>query len=186
MPLSLFPPSIKARSIFWSMYHQRHIQKAKVYSPPTTNKPRDQDRAVKTLSLNQEHEATELVNSGKEKFDNRLLGCLAISPAGPALSDFRTIEELLTALRDSIKAHSSLYFKGKIPHRDISENKIIITDPKKANGFTGMLIDVDLAKEVGSGRTGARHQTGTMEFIMSIQVLRRVAHTYRHDLESFF
>ncbi|MCJ1349377.1 hypothetical protein MMC31_007617 [Peltigera leucophlebia] len=145
-------------------------------------------------SLNQEHQATELVkdagtislyDSGTEAFDNRLLGCLAISPAGRALSDFRTIEELLTAFRDSIKAHSSLYLKGKILHRDISENNIIITDPKKANGFTGMLIDVDLAKEIGSGRTGARHQTGTMEF-MSIQVLRKVAHTYRHDLESFF
>jgi serine/threonine protein kinase len=70
-------------------------------------------------------------------------------------------------------------------HRDISENNIIITDPKEADGFTGMLIDEDLAKEIGSGRSGARHQTGTMEF-MAIQVLQRVAHTYRHDLESFF
>lgn len=48
-----------------------------------------------------------------------------------------------------------------------------------------MLIDVDLAKEVGTGRTGALHQTGTMEF-MSIQVQRKVALTYRHDLESSF
>jgi serine/threonine protein kinase len=70
-------------------------------------------------------------------------------------------------------------------HRDISENNIFITDPKEADGFTGMLIDEDLAKEIGSGRSGARHQTGTMEF-MAIQVLQRVAHTYRHDLESFF
>lgn len=70
-------------------------------------------------------------------------------------------------------------------HRDISENNIIITDPKEADGFKGMLIDEDLAKEIGSGRSGARHQTGTMEF-MAIQVLQRVAHTYRHDLESFF
>ena len=53
------------------------------------------------------------------------------------------------------------------------------------HGFTGMLIDEDLAKEIGSGRSGVRHQTGTMEF-MAIQVLQRVAHTYRHDLESFF
>ena len=143
--------------------------------------------------LNLEHEAmqpvkdagtTSLYDSGKEEFDNRLLGCLVITPAGRAISDFKSIEELLTALRDSIKAHSSLYLKGKILHRDISENNIIITDPEKANGFTGMLIDMDLAKEVGSGRSGARHQTGTMEF-MAIEVLRKVAHTYRHDLESF-
>jgi serine/threonine protein kinase len=74
---------------------------------------------------------------------------------------------------------------GKILHRDISENNIIITDPHRADGFTGMLIDLDLAKQVGSSRSGARHQTGTMEF-MAIEVLRKATHTFRHDLESFF
>ena len=48
-----------------------------------------------------------------------------------------------------------------------------------------MLIDLDLAKVLGSGRSGARHQTGTMEF-MAIEVLQGIDHTYRHDLESFF
>lgn len=73
---------------------------------------------------------------------------------------------------------------GTAVHRDISKNNIIITDPKTADGFTGMLIDLDLAI-VGGERSGARHQTGTMEF-MAIDVLRGVKHTYRHDLESFF
>jgi hypothetical protein len=44
--------------------------------------------------------------------------------------------------------------------------------------------DLDLST-VGDERTGARQQTGTMEF-MAIDVLRGVEHTYRHDLESFF
>jgi len=35
----------------------------------------------------------------------------------------------------------------------------------------GMFIDLNLVKAVGSGRSGARHQTGTMEF-MAIQVLQ--------------
>ena len=48
-----------------------------------------------------------------------------------------------------------------------------------------MLIDEDLAKEIGSGGSGARHQKGTME-LMAIQVLQRVAHTYRLDLDFFF
>jgi serine/threonine protein kinase len=74
--------------------------------------------------------------------------------------------------------------KAKILHRDISENNIIITNPETAGGFTGMLIDLDLAI-VSSERTGGRHMTGTMEF-MAIDVLRGVEHTYRHDLESFF
>ncbi|EDN11012.1 predicted protein [Histoplasma mississippiense (nom. inval.)] len=63
-----------------------------------------------------------------------------------------------------------------------------VKDPSfgnKADGHSGMLIDLDLAKEVGSGRSGARHQTGTMEF-MAIEVLLNIDHTYRHDLESFF
>ena len=74
---------------------------------------------------------------------------------------------------------------GKILHRGISENNIIITDPKEAKGFTGMLIDAEFGKESGSGRSGARHLRGTKEF-MAIQVLQRVDHTYRHDVESFF
>ncbi|KAL1956479.1 hypothetical protein VTO42DRAFT_7277 [Malbranchea cinnamomea] len=73
---------------------------------------------------------------------------------------------------------------GNILHRDISENNIIITDLKKT-GFAGMLIDMDLAKELGSGRSGARCRTGTMEF-MAIEVLLNIDHTYRHDPESFF
>ena len=63
----------------------------------------------------------------------------------------------------------------------ISRNNIIITDPKEADGLTGMLIDEDLAKEIVADK--AAH--GTMEF-MAVQLLQRVAHTYRHDLESFF
>jgi hypothetical protein len=130
-------------------------------------------------------QTTSLYTHNDSSFDNRIFSCLVISPAGRAIRDFRSISELLEALRDAIKAHRSLYTKGKILHRDISENNIIITDPKKADGFTGMLIDMDLAKEIGSERSGARHQTGTMEF-MAIQVLQRVAHSCRHDLESFF
>ena len=130
-------------------------------------------------------QTTSLYTYDKSSFDNRIFRCLVISPAGLAIRDFRSIPELLKALRDAIKAHRSLYTAGKILHRDISENNIIITDPKETNGFTGMLIDQDLAKEIGSGPSGARHQTGTMEF-MAIEVLRLVSHSYRHDLESFF
>ncbi|KAI4196202.1 MAG: hypothetical protein LQ350_006695 [Teloschistes chrysophthalmus] len=140
------------------------------------------DKAKRKAELNSQ--TTSLYTHDNSSFDNRIFGCLVISPGGRAIRDFRSIPELLEALRDAIKAHRSLYTKGKILHRDISENNMIITDPKEADGFTGMLIDQDLAKEIGSGRSGARHQTGTMEF-MAIQVLQRVAHTYRHDLESF-
>jgi serine/threonine protein kinase len=95
------------------------------------------------------------------------------------------VAELLESLRDAIKVHRSLFVDGKILHRDISENNIIITDPGMADGVKGMLIDLDLAKEEGQGPSGSRQRTGTMEF-MAIEVLLRISHTYRHDLEAFF
>ncbi|OJD12146.1 hypothetical protein AJ78_07217 [Emergomyces pasteurianus Ep9510] len=137
------------------------------------------------FSVEETQKASLYATEGEEPFENRVLRCLAIYPAGRAIHKFDSPKELLLALRDAIRAHRSLYTKGKILHRDISENNIIITDPKIADGYSGMLIDLDLAKELGSGGTGARHQTGTMEF-MAIEVLRNIDHTYRHDLESFF
>ena len=141
----------------------------------------------KALSHSSSDQAkTSLYKSDRsEPYENRILCCLVISPAGRVISDFDSIQELLEALRDAIKAHRSLYLEGKILHRDISSNNIIITYAKEAGDFKGMLIDLDLAKERESGPSGARHQTGTMQF-MAIEVLRGMDHSYRHDLESFF
>ncbi|KAM4066706.1 kinase [Hirsutella rhossiliensis] len=129
-------------------------------------------------------QGTSLLASNNGPYDNRVFRCLVISPAGRAIHKYETKSELLGALRDAIKAHRSLHLKGNILHRDISENNIIITD-RKTTGHMGMLIDLDLAKELGSGRSGARCRTGTMEF-MAVEVLQGISHTYRHDLESFF
>jgi serine/threonine protein kinase len=100
------------------------------------------------------------------------------------ISDFRSIKELLKAMRDAIKAHQLFYKTGSILHRDVSSNNIIITEPEAADGFKGMLIDLDLAKVKGSSPSGARHQTGTMQFI-AVELLHTADHAYRHDLESF-
>ncbi|KAI5917190.1 serine/threonine-protein kinase Sgk2 [Camillea tinctor] len=126
-----------------------------------------------------------LYTPGEDMWENRVYSCLVVEPAGRVISEFRTVRELLESERDAIKAHRSLYVKGKILHRDISSNNIIITKPEVADGFKGMLIDLDLAKVRDSGPSGARHQTGTIQF-MAIEVLRKTDHTYRHDLESFF
>ncbi|KAM4062580.1 kinase [Hirsutella rhossiliensis] len=131
----------------------------------------------------EEVQGTSLLAPTNGPYDNRVFRCLVISPAGRAIHKHKKISELLGALRDAIKAHRSLYLKGNILHRDISENNIIITD-SKTTGHMGMLIDLDLARELGSGRSGARCRTGTMEF-MAIEVLQGISHTYRHDLESF-
>ncbi|KAK3371853.1 serine/threonine-protein kinase Sgk2 [Lasiosphaeria ovina] len=126
-----------------------------------------------------------LYTTGEDLWDDRIFSCLVVSPAGRVISEFNTVRELLESMRDAIKAHQSLYITGNILHRDISSNNIIITKPATADGFKGMLIDLDLAKVRDSGPSGARHQTGTMQF-MAIEVLRKTDHTYRHDLESFF
>jgi hypothetical protein len=126
-----------------------------------------------------------LYNPGEDLWEKRIYSCLVISPAGRIISNFQTIKELLESKRDAIKAHRSLYIKGKILHRDISSNNIIITKPETADGFKGMLIDLDFAKIRDSDPSGARYRTGTMQF-MAVEVLRKADHTYRHDLESFF
>jgi hypothetical protein len=114
------------------------------------------------LACAEDTQKTSLFASNSEgTFDNRIFRCLVVSPAGRAIHDFDrnvpslpAIKELLEALHDAIKAHRSLYLVGHILHRDISENNIIKTDPEKADGFKGMLIDLDLAKEVDIGRSG--------------------------------
>ena len=92
---------------------------------------------------------------------------------------------MLSALRDAIRVYQSLHVKARILQRDISENNFIITDLRTPNGFTGLLINLDLVRPVRSERIEARHQTRTLEFI-SFQVLQKVAHIYRYDLKSFF
>ncbi len=99
------------------------------------------------------------------------------------IKDFCSIEELLSALLDCIKAHQSLIRQVKILRRDISENDLINTDPT-ASSSAGRLTDLDMATVDGE-RTGGQSRTGIMSF-MAIGVLRGVDHTYRHDLKSFF
>ncbi|KAG6205512.1 hypothetical protein E4U34_008423 [Claviceps purpurea] len=131
-------------------------------------------------------EAKPGLDTPSEKlWENKMFSCLVISPAGREISDFRSIKELLECERDAIRAHRSLYLEGKILHRDISPHNIIITRPVTANGFKGMLIDLDMACTRGSDQDGALHAVGTLPF-MAAQVLLKIDHTYRHDIESFF
>ncbi|KAG6102039.1 hypothetical protein E4U14_006735 [Claviceps sp. LM454 group G7] len=117
-------------------------------------------------------------------YDDRVLRVLAVTPLGRPLKELESILELLECLRDAIKAHRSLYMESGIIHGDISVNNIIMTEPAKADGYKGMLIDLDLARDIIKDPCGQRHRTGTIEF-MAIEVLLGQQHTYRHDLESF-
>jgi hypothetical protein len=62
----------------------------------------------------------------------------------------------------------------------------MIADKPRKGEPKGFLIDLDMAKTIGSDSSGAMNRTGTMEF-MAINVLRpSEPHSYRDDLESFF
>jgi serine/threonine protein kinase len=133
----------------------------------------------------QEPGADSLMDCESETYGNRVSYCLVTSPAGRPLHEYQSVRELLEALRDAIRGHRSLLEDGRILHRDISENNIIITELPAKEAPKGRLIDLDLAKDLDGMPSGARHRTGTMQF-MAIEVLEGKDHTYQHDLESFF
>jgi hypothetical protein len=133
----------------------------------------------------EEAEVDSLSGRESDAYSNRIHRRLVVSPAGRPLHAYTSDRELLEALRDAIAGHESLLEDGKILHRDVSENNIIITDAATGQDPKGRLIDLDLAKELDSVPSGASHRTCTMQF-MAIEVLQGKGHTYRHDLESFF
>jgi hypothetical protein len=118
----------------------------------------------------QEPEPDSLVGCESEAYGNWVHCCLVVSLAGRLLHAYRLTKELLGALRDAVRGHKSLLKDGKILHRDISENNIIITEAASKGEPIGRLIDLDLAKELDSVLSGASHRTGTMQF-MAIEVL---------------
>ena len=131
----------------------------------------------------QEAEADSLTES--DTYDNRLHIFLVTLPAGRPLYSFNSVRELLEALRDAIRGHRSLFQFGRILHQDISENNVIITDLPAKEAPKGRLIDLDLAKELTSPASGARHRTGTMQF-MAIGFLRTMATRTGTTLSHFF
>lgn len=118
------------------------------------------------------------------RWEDKRLSCTVTWPAGRTLNKFTTLQELLEALLDAIRAHRSLLENADLLHRDISPTNIILTDPSMTDGWRGMLIDLDVAKPIGTAPSGAWQLTGTVQY-MAIDVLLGKAHTYRHDLESF-
>ncbi|KAI9852509.1 MAG: hypothetical protein M1824_001884 [Vezdaea acicularis] len=147
-----------------------------------TPKPEPLEPETILYSNAQDSHPDSLMSDEDEPYEDRAYCCLIVSPAGRPFGEFHSIKEFLQVLRDAILAHKSLLIDGKILHRDISMNNIVIA---RGETPTGILIDLDLAKERGSSCRGAGSQTGTLQF-MAIEVLEGLSHTFRHDLESFF
>ena len=134
-----------------------------------------------------ESEANGIIQHTEETskvFEDRIFTCVIISPAGRPLSGFQNRLELLQVIRDAVRAHRSLFQVAKILHQDVSADNIIITDPQRVDDPKGILIDLDVAMDLETGPRTPGEVVGTRPF-MSIGILKKRRHTYRHDLESF-
>ncbi|KAI5781622.1 hypothetical protein DFH27DRAFT_581186 [Peziza echinospora] len=107
------------------------------------------------------------------------------------------------ALLGGLVGHASLYFAGRILHRDVSVSNVLYSAaglrhvgggecahgrvvPPGVAALHGFIIDLDYAVAVpaATGASGASHRTGTLPFI-SIGVLQGRRHAHADDLESF-
>ncbi|VDB83533.1 Bgt-20477-2, partial [Blumeria graminis f. sp. tritici] len=103
---------------------------------------------------------------------DRHSSAVATTPFGRSLHEVESPLELVTVLRDAIKAHWSLMTDAKILHRDISANNIIMTGSKACKDWKGFVIDLYLVVLLTDGKSQEKRQamTGTMEF-MALEVL---------------
>ncbi|KDR70456.1 hypothetical protein GALMADRAFT_1350349 [Galerina marginata CBS 339.88] len=114
------------------------------------------------------------------------------------LWEAESIEEFKRAFLDCLECHYHAYHTGRVLHRDISENNLMIWRPikERSTESLGILNDFDMAAEVGDDgellANSARRRTGTLPFIAR-DLLAPIPkggpspkHLYRHDLESFF
>ena len=92
---------------------------------------------------------------------------------------------MLIALRNTIKAHRSLYLKKNILYKNVLKNNIIIINLDEIDNFSEILIDLNFAKVLDSERNNVQHQRNIIKFII-IKVLRDIDYTYRHNFKLFF
>ncbi|RXW16169.1 hypothetical protein EST38_g9687 [Candolleomyces aberdarensis] len=133
------------------------------------------------------------------KFHSRKSIRITIKFYGTSIDNFKSPEDMLSALRDAIQAHQVLYSMG-ILHRDITFNNILIGNKgfESEDGERGVIIDLDMAIEnirpildiCKDFRTGTiMFQSITVsKFFDSKDLGEEIlpAQDYLDDLESFF
>ncbi|KZV72498.1 hypothetical protein PENSPDRAFT_683725 [Peniophora sp. CONT] len=101
---------------------------------------------------------------------------------GLPLTTFSSTKQLVQVLSDALVAHGRAYKFGRILHRDISQNNVLI-----GRDGRGLLIDWDMSKDLDIPGPRIPWRTGTWQFI-SAELLRKPlekTHALRDDLESF-
>ncbi|KAI0692479.1 hypothetical protein C8T65DRAFT_833988 [Cerioporus squamosus] len=66
-----------------------------------------------------------------------------VDTVGRPLTKFRRTREMVLAMRDAIRGHKLAWAHGKLLHRDVSVNNILIVDEPVDGGFYGFLHDFD-------------------------------------------
>ncbi|TFK21745.1 hypothetical protein FA15DRAFT_549922, partial [Coprinopsis marcescibilis] len=85
--------------------------------------------------------------------------------------------------------HHVAWVTGKVLHRDLSENNLMVNRMKDGTA-KGILNDWDMATRADTKnqvpRSSAQHRTGTLPFMAcDLLAIEPPRHYYRHDLESF-
>ncbi|TRM60819.1 hypothetical protein BD626DRAFT_366701, partial [Schizophyllum amplum] len=146
--------------------------------------PRARSTATIRRALRNHGREAELVGI-EERHQYRLV----LKPYALHIENFSSKKELLSVLKDAIKAHEQLVYDRRILHSDISDNNVMIRADPPGGLRKGLLIDLDYAAFIGEQRdtTSTAHRTGTLPF-MAWEILKygdKIAHEPRHDLESF-
>ncbi|KAH8118512.1 hypothetical protein DFH11DRAFT_1797273 [Phellopilus nigrolimitatus] len=117
---------------------------------------------------------------------------IAMKPYGQCLLDFDSLPELLTAIKDIIRAIQALH-KRNILHRDVSLANIVLVSIAGQALRRGVLIDFDSAIDFSEDYEGLEDATGTVRFmargileLLGLGWLNTERHAYYHDLESLF
>ncbi|KAJ2922169.1 hypothetical protein H1R20_g14924, partial [Candolleomyces eurysporus] len=102
-----------------------------------------------------------------------------------------SVEAFKQAWLDCLECHYQAWEKGRVLHRDLSENNLMLHLDNDRN-VKGVLSDWDMASFKDAlhkvdGQLASHHRTGTPPF-MAIDLLNPTPppHLYRHELESFF
>ncbi|KAJ2913150.1 hypothetical protein MD484_g7248, partial [Candolleomyces efflorescens] len=132
-----------------------------------------------------------IASSLHESFRDRIATRLIVDTDGRSIKNFKSVMELLCALRDAIAAHKELYMK-KTLHRDITLDNILLGKPGAVKGERGMLMGLDLAiflkRNVLEACKDWKTTTGIYQSAIVLENGRLrypIAHDHMDDLESF-
>lgn len=99
---------------------------------------------------------------------------------------------LLISWVDSLAGHYHAWKNGRVLHRDLNEDKLMIYSVDNAKKVKGVVNDWDMSSKLGQDGnpipSAATHCTGATPFMVCDLLNQKVewTHYYRHDLESSF